>query len=45
MISAGLDRLATAGATTLKIGWESERAGELHTRLGFADKQTLTTYR
>ncbi|MDG4827675.1 GNAT family N-acetyltransferase [Asanoa sp. WMMD1127] len=45
MISAGLDRLAGAGATTLKIGWESERAGELYTRLGFTDLQTLATYR
>jgi predicted N-acetyltransferase YhbS len=45
MISAGLDRLATAGATMLKIGWESERAGELYTRLGFADEDTFTTYR
>jgi ribosomal protein S18 acetylase RimI-like enzyme len=45
MISAGLDRLARAGATTLKIGWESERAGELYTRLGFTDLDTLATYR
>jgi predicted N-acetyltransferase YhbS len=45
MISAGLDRLAEAGATTLKIGWESDRAGELYTRLGFGETQTLTTYR
>jgi len=45
MISAGLDRLARAGATTLKIGWESERAGELYTRLGFGNVDTLTTYR
>jgi predicted N-acetyltransferase YhbS len=45
MISAGLDRLARAGATTLKIGWESERAGELYRRLGFANEDTLTTYR
>jgi predicted N-acetyltransferase YhbS len=45
MISSGLDRLARAGATTLKIGWESERAGELYTRLGFANEETLTTYR
>ena len=45
MISAGLDRLARAGATTLKIGWESERAGELYTRLGFANEDTFTTYR
>ena len=45
MISAGLDRLATAGATTLRISWESERAGELYTRLGFADEETFTTYR
>lgn len=45
MISAGLDRLAGAGAATLKIGWESERAGELYTRLGFTDLDTLTTYR
>lgn len=45
MISAGLDRLARAGATTLKIGWESDRAGELYTRLGFADVETLMTYR
>jgi predicted N-acetyltransferase YhbS len=45
MISSGLDRLAGAGATTLKIGWESERAGELYTRLGFAHVDTLETYR
>src|SRR4051794_34328747 len=45
MISAGLDRLARAGATTLKIGWESERAGKLYARLGFANVDTLTTYR
>ncbi|HEY2670493.1 MAG TPA: GNAT family N-acetyltransferase [Rugosimonospora sp.] len=45
MISAGLDRLDRAGATTLKIGWESERARELYTRLGFAREDTLTTYR
>ncbi len=45
MIGAGLDRLARAGATTLKIGWESERAGVLYTRLGFTDVDTLTTYR
>ncbi|MFL6182600.1 MAG: hypothetical protein ACJ73J_09855, partial [Actinomycetes bacterium] len=45
MISAGLDRLATAGTTTLKIGWESERAGKLYTRLGFANADTLVTYR
>jgi len=45
MISAGLDRLATAGATTLKIGWESDRAGELYTRVGFTDVDILTIYR
>lgn len=45
MISAGLERLANAGATTLKIGWESERAAELYTRLGFGDTATYTTYR
>jgi predicted N-acetyltransferase YhbS len=45
MISAGLDRLAGAGATTLKIGWESDRAGRLYTRLGFTNEDTLTTYR
>lgn len=45
MISAGLDRLARAGATTLKIGWESERAAELYTRLGFTSVATYTTYR
>lgn len=45
MISAGLDRLARAGAQTLKIGWESDRAGELYTRLGFANVDTLLTYR
>lgn len=45
MISAGLDRLIRAGAHTLKIGWESDRAGELYTRLGFGEVQTLTTYR
>ena len=44
MISAGLDRLAHAGATRLKIGWESERAGELYTRLGFTDVETFLTY-
>jgi GNAT superfamily N-acetyltransferase len=45
MISAGLERLATMGATMLKIGWESERAGELYMRLGFTDLDSLTTYR
>ena len=45
MIGAGLDRLARAGATTLKIGWESDRAGALYRRLGFADEATLTAYR
>jgi GNAT superfamily N-acetyltransferase len=45
MISAGLDRLARAGATRLKIGWESDRAGELYTRLGFTDVDTVLTYR
>ena len=44
MISAGLDRLAQAGATRLKIGWESERARELYTRLGFAEVETDLTY-
>ena len=45
MISAGLDRLARAGADRLKIGWESDRAGELYTRLGFRDIDTILTYR
>jgi predicted N-acetyltransferase YhbS len=45
MISAGLDRLAGAGSSRLKIAWESERAGALYARLGFADKETFTTYR
>jgi predicted N-acetyltransferase YhbS len=45
MISAGLDHLARAGATRLKIGWESDRAGALYVRLGFTDVDTLTTYR
>lgn len=45
MISEGLDRLAGAGATTLRIGWESERAGELYTRLGFTDVAQDVTYR
>jgi ribosomal protein S18 acetylase RimI-like enzyme len=45
MISAGLDRLAGAGSTRLKIAWESQRAEALYTRLGFADKETFTTYR
>jgi predicted N-acetyltransferase YhbS len=44
MISEGLDRLARAGATRLKIGWESERARELYTRLGFTDVETDLTY-
>lgn len=44
MISAGLERLARAGATRLKIGWESDRAGELYTRLGFRDVDTVVTY-
>lgn len=45
MISAGLDRLAQAGATTLKIAWESDRAGDLYGRLGFAADDTFSTYR
>lgn len=44
MISAGLGRLARAGATRLKIGWESDRVGKLYARLGFAEVDTLTTY-
>ena len=44
MISAGLDRLARAGAVRLKIGWETDRAGALYTRLGFTDVETLTTW-
>lgn len=45
MISAGLDRLARAGATRLKIGWESERAQEVYLRLGFTEVETFHTYR
>lgn len=45
MVSSGLDRLARAGATRLKIGWESDRAGSLYRRLGFNDVETLATYR
>lgn len=44
MISAGLERMAKAGATRLKIGWESDRAGELYTRLGFTDVDIIRTY-
>lgn len=44
MISAGLDRLAQSGATRLKIGWESDRARELYTRLGFIGVETDLTY-
>jgi len=44
MIGAGLDRLAGAGASRWKIGWESERAGALYARLGFNDRQTFTTW-
>lgn len=44
MISAGLDRLAQAGATTLKIGWETDRARELYTRLGFGEVETFIIY-
>lgn len=45
MISAGLDRLALAGSSTLKIGWESERVGKLYARLGFGDTATYMTYK
>jgi len=45
MIAAGLDRLARAGASRWKIGWESERAGALYARLGFTDRQAFTTWR
>jgi predicted N-acetyltransferase YhbS len=45
MISAGLDRLATAGSTTLKIAWETGRAGDLYTRVGFGEVDTFLTYR
>ncbi|WP_151526651.1 GNAT family N-acetyltransferase [Serinicoccus kebangsaanensis] len=45
MIAEGLDRLAACGSRELKISWETERAGELYTRLGFTGAETTMCYR
>lgn len=45
MVGAGLDRLAAAGARSLRVGWETDRAHRLYRSLGFRDAVTQTTYR
>lgn len=45
MVAAGLDRLAAAGSTLLKVSWETQRARRLYVRLGFTDPVASTLYR
>lgn len=45
MVAEGLDRMARAGAALLKIGWETPRAGELYSRLGFSEPVGFIAYR
>ena len=45
MLSHGLARLVTRGATRLKVSWESDAAGALYTGLGFRHTDTTTWYR
>lgn len=45
IVAAGLDRLAAAGSTLLKISWDTERARRLYARLGFTDSVASTLYR
>lgn len=45
MVAAGLDRLAAAGSTLLKVSWSTERARRLYARLGFTDAAASTLYR
>jgi len=45
MLSHGLARMVTRGATRLKVSWESGAAGALYTGLGFRHTDTTTWYR
>lgn len=45
MVAAGLDRLAAAGSTVLKVSWGTEPARRLYFRLGFTDPVASTLYR
>ncbi len=45
VVAAGLDRLAAAGSTLLKVSWDTERARRLYVRLGFTDPVVSTLYR
>ena len=45
MVGAGLRRLADRGATSLRIGWQSEQAHGLYRSLGRRDEVEQVTYR
>jgi ribosomal protein S18 acetylase RimI-like enzyme len=45
MLSAGLDRLATAGAQRVKVSYETDAAAALYQGLGFRPESTATWYR
>lgn len=45
MLSHGLARLVTRGASRLKVSWESDAAGALYTALGFRQSDTTSWYR
>lgn len=45
MVAAGLDRLAAAGSTALKVSWQTEPARRLYARLGFTDPVVSTLFR
>lgn len=45
MVGAGLRRLADRGATSLRIGWQSEQAHRLYRSLGLRDEVAQVTYR
>jgi predicted N-acetyltransferase YhbS len=44
LLATGLDRLATKGATRLKVGWGSPPGRALYLGAGFREEATATTY-
>lgn len=45
MVGTGLRRLVDAGATSLRVGWESEQAHGLYRSLGLREEVAQVTYR
>lgn len=45
MVGAGLRRLAERGATSLRVGWQSEHAHGLYRSLGLRHEVAQVTYR